>query len=103
MVKSSDFLDSQKGVKYDEEDFVIMKTPHNEEYKCYLPQDQGRAIQQSVVKRLATKIDQFTELRSACCSVSGRTFVQFSNTSPNRRFGIRRHCPIGSSNSSLES
>jgi len=29
------------GVKYDEEDFVIMKTPHNEEYKCYLPQDQG--------------------------------------------------------------
>jgi len=27
------------GIKYDESDFVIMKTPHNEEYKCYLPQD----------------------------------------------------------------
>ena len=27
-----------KGVKYDEEDYVIMKTSHNEEYKCYLPQ-----------------------------------------------------------------
>ena len=39
------FFDSQKGVKYDEEDFVIMKTPHNEEYKCYLPQDQGRALE----------------------------------------------------------
>ena len=27
------------GIKYDENDFVIMRTPHNEEYKCYLPQD----------------------------------------------------------------
>ena len=36
-----EFLDQLKGVKYDEEDFVIMKTPHNEEYKCYLPQDLG--------------------------------------------------------------
>ena len=26
-----------------------MKTPHNEEYKCYLPQDQGRALEMTAI------------------------------------------------------
>ena len=35
----NDIVSEMKGVKYDDNDFVIMKTPYNEEYKCYLPQD----------------------------------------------------------------
>jgi len=38
----------QPGIQYDETDYVIMKTPHNEEYKCYLPQDKMDADDEPV-------------------------------------------------------